>query len=89
VYNGFAAKNGQNGFRDVPPTRDLLCRLTSREQEVVNLVVEGLSSKAAAARLGISVKTVEAHRANIMRKLSINNVAQLVRYVYRGELPSG
>jgi len=42
--------------------------LTSREREILQLVAEGQSNKAAAAALGISVKTIEAHRANIMRK---------------------
>jgi len=64
--------------------------LTPREREVLQLVVKGLISKEIAGRLGISVKTVEVHRANMMKKLGINNVAQLVSWAYRqGERGSG
>ena len=54
--------------------------LTPREQEVVILVAEGLSIKQVAARLFISPKTVENHRANIMRKLGLQSTIELVRY---------
>lgn len=54
--------------------------LTPREQEVVILVAEGLSIKEVAARLFISPKTVENHRANIMRKLGLQSTIELVRY---------
>lgn len=60
--------------------------LTTREREVVQLLAEGHSNKAVSARLGISVKTVETHRASIMRKLSINSIAQLVRYAVRNRI---
>ena len=42
--------------------------LTHREREIVQLVAEGLSTKEAASKLGLSVKTIEAHRSNIMKK---------------------
>jgi DNA-binding NarL/FixJ family response regulator len=54
--------------------------LTPREQEVVILVAEGLSIKQAADRLFISPKTVENHRANIMRKLGLQSTIELIRY---------
>jgi DNA-binding NarL/FixJ family response regulator len=57
--------------------------LTPREREIVQLVAEGRSSKEVAAALTISVKTVESHRTNIMRKLRIRSVGQLVRYAVR------
>ena len=60
--------------------------LTAREREIVQLVAEGQSSKAAAAALGISVKTIEAHRANIMRKLHLRSVSDLVRYAIRNKI---
>jgi DNA-binding NarL/FixJ family response regulator len=60
--------------------------LTAREREIVQLVAEGQSSKAAAAGLGISVKTIEAHRANIMRKLHLRSVSDLVRYAIRNKI---
>ncbi|RJP85109.1 MAG: DNA-binding response regulator [Desulfobacteraceae bacterium] len=54
--------------------------LTPREQEIVVLLAEGLSIKQAAGRLFISPKTVENHRANIMRKLGLQSTMELVRY---------
>jgi DNA-binding NarL/FixJ family response regulator len=52
--------------------------LTVREREVMKLLAEGNTVKKAAALLGVSVKTVEAHKFNLMRKLDIHNKAQLV-----------
>ena len=52
--------------------------LTVREREVMKLLAEGHTVKQAAAALEISVKTVEAHKFNLMRKLDIHNKAQLV-----------
>lgn len=57
--------------------------LTSREGEIVQSLAEGKSSKEVALALGLSVKTVETHRANIMRKLKVHSVAELVRYAIR------
>jgi two-component system response regulator FixJ len=61
--------------------RQRMSRLTPRENEILGLVVEGLSSKEIATQLDVSFKTVEAHRAKIMRKMEANGVAQLVRMV--------
>ena len=60
--------------------------VTAREREIIQLVAEGRSSKEAAATLGISVKTIEAHRANIMRKLRLRSVSDLVRYAIRNQI---
>jgi DNA-binding NarL/FixJ family response regulator len=57
--------------------------LTSRQREVLLLIAEGRSTKQIAARLRISFKTVETHRAHIMRRLNIYDVAGLVRYAIR------
>jgi DNA-binding NarL/FixJ family response regulator len=57
--------------------------VTLREREIIQLVAEGKSSKQIASLLGISVKTVEAHRLNIMRKLRLTSVSGLVRYAIR------
>ncbi len=54
--------------------------LTRREREVLQLVAEGLSSAAIAARLSISPRTVEMHRRNLVRKLNLSGQAALVRY---------
>ena len=60
--------------------------LTGREREIVQLVAEGSSNKAMASRLGLSVKTIEAHRANVMRKLRLRSVTELVRYAIRNHI---
>ena len=60
--------------------------LTPREREVLQLVAEGRSSKNIAGRLGVTVKTVESHRASLMRKLHLRTVADLVRYAVRNGL---
>ena len=60
--------------------------LTSRERGIVHLVAEGHSNKQIANLLSISVKTVETHRASIMRKLGLGSMAALVRYAVRNKL---
>ena len=57
-----------------------LDRLTSREREVLQLIAEGNSNKEIASRLTLSVKTVEAHRTNLMTKLDIHDTASLTRF---------
>lgn len=58
-------------------------RLSAREREIVALLASGRTGKEAATTLGISPKTVEAHRTNIMRKLDLHSVAELVLYAVR------
>jgi DNA-binding CsgD family transcriptional regulator len=65
---------------------DSVVVVTAREREVIQLVAEGRSSKEVASTLGISVKTVEAHRASIMRKLRLHAVSDLVRYAIRNKI---
>lgn len=57
--------------------------LTAREREVFHLMIEGLSTKLIARKLDISVKTAENHRVRVLRKLSVRNAAELVRYAVR------
>jgi two-component system response regulator NreC len=57
-----------------------LDRLTTREREVLQLIAEGNSNKEIAARLSLSVKTIEAHRTNLMAKLDIHDTASLTRF---------
>lgn len=54
--------------------------LTKRETEIVRLVADGFKNREVAEKLQISVKTVETHRANIMNKLALRNLAELIRY---------
>lgn len=54
--------------------------LTKRETEIVRLVADGYKNREVAEKLDISVKTVETHRANIMNKLALRNLAELIRY---------
>jgi DNA-binding NarL/FixJ family response regulator len=60
--------------------------LTPREREIVQLLAESKSNKEISTLLNISVKTVETHRAAIMRKLGINSIVELVHYAVRNEL---
>jgi DNA-binding CsgD family transcriptional regulator len=60
--------------------------LTDREREIVQLLADGHSNKEVAKSLGISVKTVETHRARIMRKIGVNSIVELVRYAVRERL---
>jgi DNA-binding NarL/FixJ family response regulator len=61
-------------------------QLTSRQREIVQLLAEGKTSKEVSALLNLSVKTVETHRANIMRRLSCHSVSDLVRYAVRNNI---
>jgi DNA-binding NarL/FixJ family response regulator len=63
-----------------------MATLTEREREVVGLVVKGLSTKEIASRLDISTRTVETHRANLMRKLNLKSVALLTQFAIRERL---
>jgi DNA-binding NarL/FixJ family response regulator len=60
--------------------------LTRREREVVKMLAEGNSVKKIAGILSLSVKTVEAHKFNLMRKLDIHNKAQLVTYAIQKKI---
>ncbi len=60
--------------------------LTPREREIVQLLAEGKSTKEVAVALGLSVKTAETHRANIMRKLNLHSISELVLYAVRNNI---
>ncbi len=60
--------------------------LTAREREILQLLAEGHSNKEVAAMQGVSVKTAETHRANIMRKLNFRSVCDMVHYAVRNRL---
>ena len=60
--------------------------LTKRETEIVSLLSRGKSNKEVATELNISLRTAETHRANIMRKLDLHSVSQLVLYAVRNNI---
>jgi DNA-binding NarL/FixJ family response regulator len=72
--------------RSINPEKPVKNRLTAREREVVQLLAEGKSSKEVAVALNLSVKTAETHRTNVMRKLDLHSVADLVRYAVRNNI---
>jgi DNA-binding NarL/FixJ family response regulator len=61
-------------------------RVTSREREIIQLLSEGKKNKEIASSLSISIKTVERHRSNVMRKLEIHSISELVRYAVRNQI---
>ena len=66
-----------------PATEQPFSVLSAREREVLHLIAEGLAAKEIAVQLGISTKTVEAHRTSLMRKLGVRKATELVRYAVR------
>ena len=78
------AKHLAGALTDRPgSTTDKIEQLSPRQRQVLQLVAEGYSSKEIAFRLGLSTKTVDAHRAQVMAKLSIYDIAGLVRFAIR------
>ncbi|MCX5662976.1 MAG: response regulator transcription factor [Planctomycetota bacterium] len=63
-------------------------RLTDREREILQLLAEGKSTKAAAASLKVSVKTIETHRKNIMEKLGVDSTAAMTKFAIREGITS-
>jgi DNA-binding NarL/FixJ family response regulator len=77
-----AAESPQPGAYD----RALLARLTPRQREILQLLAEGASSRKMARMLDVSIKTIETHRAQLMQRLAIHDVAGLVRFAIRAGL---
>jgi len=73
-----------NGVAD--PTEAMRHRLTAREVEILQLLAEGKTAKEVASALGIATKTSDTHRTNIMRKLNLHSIAELVRYAIRNKI---
>lgn len=77
----------QPGAKHIPPkVREQKVALTKRERQIMDLVLSGLSNKDIAEQLGKSVRTVEAHRFNLMKKLEVKNVTELSLKVEELEL---
>ena len=70
----------------LPPRAKRPESLTLREQEILELIWAGFKNKEVGQRLKISVKTVEAHRANMMKKMRVSNTAQLLKTAITGGL---
>jgi len=81
VLDGY--RRSQDGRSGLPSGND---PLTPREREILQLLAEGKSNKEVAVALGISVKTAETHRTNVMRKLEMHSVSELVRYAIRNQI---
>lgn len=81
VLKGYLKRGMRKGEGDIG-SRDL----SPRERAVVQLLVEGKRNKEIASALGISVRTAESHRANIMRKLELHSVTELVRYAIHNKI---
>jgi len=84
VIEGFVQSGGQTGIKK---DEDFV-KLTLREREVLQLIAEGNSNREIARVLHISIKTVESHKAHIMEKLGIHNIAELTQYAIRKGLIS-
>jgi len=82
VLEGFLQRDN----RALAPEPRARTRLTAREREIVQLLAEGKSSKEVAAALGLSVKTAETHRSNIMRKLQLHSISALVLYAVQNNI---
>src|SRR6516225_8454735 len=70
----------------VAPVEAVRHRLTVREVEILQLLAEGKTAKEVASILGIATKTSDTHRTNIMRKLNLHSIAELVRYAVRNKI---
>jgi DNA-binding NarL/FixJ family response regulator len=79
VMDGYLGKGPKASGENSSP-------ITGREREVVQLLAEGKSSKEVATILGISTKTAETHRTNLMRKLNCHSVTELVRYAVKNNM---
>jgi DNA-binding NarL/FixJ family response regulator len=87
----FTPKVGQmvlNGYlgKGLKASDDESLRITGREREIVELLAEGKRSHEVATLLALSIKTVDTHRSNILRKLNCNSVTELVRYAVRNHI---
>ena len=83
VLEGFLNTRGQNDQAEGPGTR-----ATPREIQIIRLLAEGKSNKQIASALGITVRTVDTHRAKIMLRLGLHSLAELIHYAIRHQIAS-
>jgi len=83
VLEGYLRGGTAAGTSETPEAGQLL---SGREREIVQLLAEGASNKEVARALGISVKTAETHRSNIMRKMQFASLSDLVKYAVRNKI---
>lgn len=88
ISRRLSARQQDSSGRSARPSK-VMASLSPRELEALQLIAEGSANKQVAAELGISVKTVEKHRHNIMEKLHLYNVAGLTRYAITNGLIEG
>ena len=81
ILAGYVGRTGSSSKQELT-----LPHLSPREREVVQLLAEGRSTKEVACHLNLSVKTAETHRSNIMRKLGLHSVSELVLYAVRNHI---
>ena len=84
MANHFFQEASKETRLPLAPKRKRPEALTNREQEILQLIWSGLKNKEIAQRLKISVKTVEAHRATMMKKVRVSNTAQLLKAAIQG-----
>lgn len=92
VFGAPVAQHLSTALADGQPRSDhaaALDQLTPREREVLRLIATGLTNKEAGARLGISPRTVETHRENVLRKLGVRSVAELTKLAIRAGVIRG
>ena len=80
ILHGYLKPHNEN------PAMTLPARLSAREREVVQLVSEGKTSREIAVLLGVTVKTAESHRSNVMLKLRVHSTVELVTYAIRNDI---
>jgi len=83
-YSSTLLESGINQQKEMPT--DVVTQLTDRETEVLKLVAEGFSNGEIGERLFLSPKTIDSHRTNLMKKLEVHNVVELVRYAIKNKI---
>ncbi len=87
VIDGYVKRVSKEAEEDNVEKKENI-KLSPRQNEILHLIADGLTTKEIAKKLDISVKTVEAHRSQLMRELGIHDIAGLVRYAIRTGLVS-